>query len=86
MIESVVEERTTKPDAAPVVITSQEPTDETLEVPSVPREAVPLPAVGGHRHSDNELVEPVEKEIPEVTVPEVWDIRFGNVFVVAHRF
>lgn len=86
MIEPVVEGRTTQTDAAPVVMPSQEPTVEAVEVPSVPREVVPLPLVDGHRHPDNELVEPVEKEIPEVTVPEVWVIRFGNVFVVAHRF
>jgi len=44
---------------------------EVAEAPPVPKEDVPPPTANGDDHPVEELVEPVEEEIPGASVPEV---------------
>jgi len=50
---------------------AEDPVIEVTVVPPVPNEDAPLPATNWDGHPDEELTEPVEKESPEVVVPEV---------------
>jgi len=51
-----------------------------VEVPLVPKEDAPLQEANGHEHPEEKLSEPVEDNVPEVTVPEVCGIVTGKDF------
>ena len=50
---------------------AEDPVIEITVVSPVPNEDAPLPVTNENGHPDEELAEPVEKEISEVVIPEV---------------